>query len=71
VLGLPEGISATTPEIAEDKSEAKITLSAGGEAKPGELDLVVVGRTVIDDQRQVLHAAAPLVLTVGPAEANR
>jgi hypothetical protein len=46
-------------------------LSAGGEAKPGELDLVVVGRTVIDDQRQVLHAAAPLVLTVGPAEAKR
>jgi hypothetical protein len=68
VLGLPEGIDASTPEIAEDKSEAKITLTASAEAKPGELDLVVVGRTDLGEQREVLHAAPPLVLTVTAAQ---
>jgi hypothetical protein len=70
VLGLPEGVSADAPDIAEDKAEGKITLKAGGEVKPGELEIVVAGRSVIDDQRQVLHAAPPIVLTV-PAAAEK
>jgi hypothetical protein len=68
VLGLPDGISADAPEIAEDKSEGKITLKAGGEVKPGEREIVVAGRTVIDDQRQVSHVATPIALTVAAAE---
>jgi pre-peptidase len=64
VLGLPEGISVEAPEIAEDKNEGKITLKAGGDVKPGEVEIVVAGRTVIDDQRQVPHVAVPITLTV-------
>jgi hypothetical protein len=64
VLGLPEGVTANAPEVPEDKDEAKITLKAEGSAKPGETEVIAAGQTRIDDQRQVLHAAAPVLLTV-------
>lgn len=67
-LGVPEGITVTAPEIAEADSEGKITLKAEEKAAPGEMEILVAGKTVIDDQRQVNHVAPPLVLTVVAAE---
>lgn len=68
VLGLPPGVTATTPEIGKDQSEAKITLKADGNATPAEADLVLVAHAVLDGQRQVPHAAPPIRLTVAAAE---
>jgi hypothetical protein len=67
VLGLPAGVTADAPEIAEGKAEGKITLKAEEGAKPGGADLVVVGKSVIDDQQRVSHAALPMILTLSPA----
>jgi hypothetical protein len=64
LLGLPPGVTAETPEIPKDKSEAKITLKAGGDAAPVEVDLALAGKIVIDNERQTLHAAPPITLTV-------
>jgi hypothetical protein len=64
VLGLPDGITVTASDIADSGSEGKITLKAEEKATPAEMEILVAGKTVIDDQRQVLHVAAPLVLTV-------
>jgi hypothetical protein len=68
VLGVPEGITVTAPDIAEKDTEGKITLKAEEKAVPGETDVLVAGKSVIDDQRQVLHVAPPLVLTITAAE---
>ena len=65
VLGLPPGVTAETPDIPENKAEAKITLKAEDKAALGEADLIVVGKAVIDDQHQAPHAALPLTLVVG------
>ncbi len=68
VLGVPDGVTVDAPDLAEDKTEGKITLKADENAAPGERDLIVAGRSVIDDQRQVLHAAPILILTVMPGK---
>jgi hypothetical protein len=64
LLGLPAGITATTPEIAEKQTEATITLKIEGDAKPGDSTLIVVGKAVLDELRFVPHCALPLTLTV-------
>ena len=54
--------------IAEADSDGKITLKAEEKAVPGEMEIVVAGKTVIDDQHQILHVTPPLVLTVAATE---
>ena len=65
VLGLPPGVTVDAPEIPENKAEGKITLKAEEEATPSESVIVVVGKSVIDDQQQASHAALPMTLVVG------
>ncbi len=64
VLGLPDGISATTPEIAEKQTEATITLKAENNAPLGELTFLVIGKGVFDELHFAPHCAPPLTLTV-------
>jgi hypothetical protein len=66
VLGLPPGVTATAPDIPEDKPEGKITLKTEDRASPGEIEIVVAGKAVIDNQRQVSHVAPPMLLKVTP-----
>jgi len=66
VIGLPNGVTATATDLADDKSEGKITLKTDNKASTGESDVVVVAKVVIDNQRQVLHAALPTTLAVTP-----
>jgi hypothetical protein len=67
VLGTPEGVTITAPEIAEDQSEVKITLKAEENAPAGEGDLVIAAR-MGGDENQVLHVAPPVPLVITPAE---
>lgn len=64
VLGLPEGVTADTPEIAENKTEAKIILKAEKKAVPGETEIVITARSAGEEQAPAPHAAAPLTLTI-------
>jgi pre-peptidase len=64
VLGLPDGVTADTPEIAENKTEAKITLKAEEKAAPGEREIVVTARSAGEEQAPAPHAAVPITLTV-------
>ncbi|HZP81165.1 MAG TPA: PPC domain-containing protein [Chthonomonadaceae bacterium] len=64
LLGLPAGITATTPEIAEKQTEATLTLKIEGDVKPGDSTLIVVGKAALDELRFVPHCALPLTLTV-------
>ena len=68
VIGAPEGVNVTAPEIDEKQSEAKITLKAEGKPSAGEFDLVIAGRVDLGEQRQVLHVTAPVMLTVKAVE---
>jgi hypothetical protein len=68
LLGLPPGVTAETPEIPKDKTEAKITLKAAGDAALTEADLVPTGRITIDGERQTFHAAPPIRLRLAPPE---
>ncbi len=64
LLGLPDGISATTPDIAEKQTEATITLKAESNAHPGESTLLVIGKSVLDELRFTPCCAPPITLTV-------
>jgi hypothetical protein len=63
VLGLPEGVSAETPEIPKEKSESKVTLKARGEPVIGETEIVVAARFGIEGG-PVYHTSAPITLTI-------
>ncbi len=69
VLGLPEGVSADTPDIGENKTEAKISLKAEKKAAPGDSEIVVTARSAGEDAAPVPHAAAPIILTIASAGA--
>ena len=64
VLGLPNGVTADTPDIAENQTEAKITLKAEDNAAAGETEIVVVAKSEVDALPPVLHAALPITLVV-------
>lgn len=64
VLGLPQGVSVTNPEIPEKQSELKLTLKAEGNAALGDAKLIVLGRSIVDDLHFTEHAALPVLLTV-------
>src|SRR5262249_50710539 len=66
VLGLPNGVTATTPDIAENQTEVKITLKADPKATLGETEIVILGKTVFEEARQAPHSTLPLTLTVTP-----
>ena len=64
VLGLPDGVTADTPEIAENKTEAKITLKAEEKAAPGEREIVVTARSAGEEQAPAPYAAVPITLKI-------
>jgi hypothetical protein len=64
VMGLPAGVTATTPEIPEKQAEAKITLKADDKIVPGDIRLLIIARVVQDELRHVPHAALPLTLSL-------
>jgi Bacterial pre-peptidase C-terminal domain len=66
VIGLPNGVTATATDLADGKSEGKITLKTDNKASIGESDIVVAANVVIDNQRRVLHAAPAVTLAVTP-----
>jgi hypothetical protein len=71
VLGLPDGVSADAPEIAENKAEAKITLKAEKKAAPVESEIVVAGRSAGEGEAPAPHAAAPVLLVIASAGARK
>jgi hypothetical protein len=71
VLGLPDGVTADTPEIAENKTEAKITLKAEEKAAPGEREIVVTARSAGEEQAPAPHAAAPIMLKIASSGAGK
>ena len=71
VLGLPDGVTADTPEIGENKTEAKITLKAEEKAAPGEREIVVTARSAGEEQAPAPHAAAPITLTIASGGAGK
>jgi hypothetical protein len=66
VIGLPNGVTATATDLADDKTEGKITLKTDNKASTGENDIVVAANVVIDNQRRVLHVAPAVTLAVTP-----
>lgn len=64
VQGLPAGVSVAGAEIAENKSEATLTLKAEDNAAIGEVTITLLGQSVVDELHFTEHAAAPIVLTV-------
>jgi hypothetical protein len=64
VVGLPPGVTADAPEIAEDKAEAKVTLKAESGAQPTETSIVIMTQVDLGDNRRRFHCAAPITLKV-------
>ncbi|MDX1931422.1 MAG: PPC domain-containing protein [Capsulimonadales bacterium] len=64
VQGLPAGVSVSGNEIAEKATEATLTFKAEAGAAPGEISLIVVGRSQVDELRFTDHAALPISLMI-------
>lgn len=64
IQGLPAGITVTGAEIPEKANEATITLKAEDNATLGEVNLTILGRSIVDELRFTDHATLPVVLTV-------
>ena len=64
VGGLPAGVTVSGAEIAENGTEATLTLKAETNAAVGEAAITILGRSVVDELHFSDHAAPPVTLAV-------